>query len=351
MMQPMRWIVLSLLIACGADKGPPTTPPSKPAGSDVATPAPKPERAPSKVLTETFASAALGVDKVVKVYLPAGYDPADARRYPVFYYLNGLGGDETNWLVMGKLDQAADKLALEAIVVMPDGDNNFYIDSALDTKFDTCLESGEGLPDPRQNKKTTCVKSSKYETYVIKDLLEWVDKTYKTIPTRDARAIAGVSMGGFGALHLSMRHPDLFSAVASHSGLITPLYKGPYPYEKGKVEIHPSLASLASTFKVIGKLGEWVLAVFGTNIDTWRAYDPTFLAQKLKPGTLAIYLDCGTEDEFLFNHSVQYLHDLLLDRGIKHEYFLGPGHHTFDFWRDRVPLSLAYLRDHVAKAQ
>ncbi len=343
----MRSLVVLALFACGKDT-PPPKPPVTPEAPPAVAVSPR-EKSPSKVSTESFRSAALGVDKDVMIYLPAGYDPADARRYPVFYFLNGLGGDETNWTQMADLDKVADMLGLEAIVVMPDGDNNFYVDSAMDTKFDACLKDGEGLFISTQPRKKTCVKASRYETYITKDLIGWVDGKYKTIPTREARAIAGLSMGGYGALVLSMRHPELFAAAASHSGLITPLYKGPWPYEKGKVELHTSIASLTSVYKNLSSLGPWVLAVFGGDFETWRAYDPTVLAQKLAPGSLHLYIDCGTEDEFLFHHSTQYLHDVLLDRGIKHEYYLGPGHHSFEFWKARLPHSLGFLRDKLAK--
>lgn len=341
----MKYLLL-LLIACSDPPAPVAPMPPEP----VASHHPKPERAPSTVVTARFHAAALGVDKDVRVYLPAGYDPADARRYPVFYYLHGLGGDEGNWTDGAKLDRAADAIGLEAIVVMPDGDNNMYIDSAMDTKYDACLKDGEGMFLPKQNRTKTCVKASKYETYMTRDLIEWVDRTYKTIATREARGIAGLSMGGFGALVLSMRHPDLFGAAASHSGLITPLYKGPYPYEKGKGELHTSYASVATTYKILGNLGSWVNSVFGSDFAVWQAYNPIALAAKLTPGSLALYLDCGTEDEFLFNNSVSFLHDVLDERGIKHEFWLGPGHHSFDLWRVRVTNSLSYLRDHLAKA-
>lgn len=343
----MRCLLFLVLVACSNNS---TTSPVAPTKADPVPAVAKAERAKSQIVSERFHSKALGVDKDVRVYLPAGYDPADARRYPVFYYLHGLGGDEANWLDGAKLDRAADALALEAIVVMPDGDNNFYIDSALDTKYDACLKDGEGMFLAKQPRHKTCVKASKYETYMTRDLIDWVDRTYKTIATRDARGIAGISMGGFGALVLSMRHPDLYAAAASHSGLITPLYKGPYPYEKGKGELHTSYASVATTYKMLGDLGTWVNGVFGADFVTWQTYNPIALAQKLTPGSLALYLDCGTEDEFLFHNSVSYLHDVLLERGVQHEFFLGPGRHSFDFWRVRVTNSLTYLRDHLAKA-
>lgn len=344
----MKTLFLALaLIACGKD-APAPKPTARPETAVTTTSVAK-ERSRSQTLTETFHSKALGVDKDYMIYLPAGYDPGDARRYPVLYYMNGLGGDETNWVEGMALDKAADALGLEAIVVMPDGDNNFYIDSKLDTKFDGCINNGDGMFNPKQSRKKTCVKASLYESYITKDLVGHIDAKYKTIPTREARGIAGLSMGGYGALILSMRNPQLFAAAASHSGLITPLYKGPYPYEKGKVELHTSVASLEAVYKHLGNLGPWVMGVFGSDFALWRAHDPTVLLQKLAPGTLHLYIDCGTEDEFLFHHSTQYIHDLLLEKGIKHEYFLGPGHHSFDFWKERLPHSLTFMRDRLAK--
>ncbi len=311
-------------------------------------PAATPGAIKSKVVTEKFHSDALGVDKDVRVYLPAGYDPAGTKRYPVFYYLNGLTGDETNWVDLAKLDVAADAMKLGAIVVMPDGDNNFYIDSAMQTDYEGCMKDGAGMFIPTQPRAKTCVKKSSYESYITKDLIGWVDRTYKTIASREGRAIAGLSMGGYGALMLSLRHTDLFAAAASHSGVDALLYKEPHPYEKGKVALYKGVDDWGAA---VGKFGDWIRGIYGKDIETWRAHDPAALIDKLKPGALALYLDCGTEDEFALHDGMQYLHDLLLERNIPHEYFLGPGHHNFSFWTDRVPKSLAFLAKSVAPAR
>src|SRR5205085_1985144 len=106
---------------------------------------------------ERFHSAALGVDKDYVVYLPADYDTKPAVRWPVFYYLHGLSGNETNWVEMGHLDQAADRLALGAIVVMPDGDDGFYTDSVTPVDYDACMRDGTGLFMPAfQKRDKTC---------------------------------------------------------------------------------------------------------------------------------------------------------------------------------------------------
>jgi S-formylglutathione hydrolase FrmB len=345
---PMKQLVCVVAIAaCGA---PAAAPPAVPAPA-VAAPGPA-VTGPGRVVTEHFHSDALGVDKTVLVYLPAGYDPAAAKRYPVLYYLHGLGGDETNFIEGAHLDRAADALHLQAIVVMPDGDNGFYVDSAMAIDYDACMKTGAHMFMPGQPRPQTCVRASKYETYLTKDVVGWVDRTYKTIATRAGRGIAGVSMGGYGALVLGLRHGDMFAAIASHSGAAL-RYMGPFPYEKGKVLLNEDPKSWAAGLRLLGlgTLGDWVLAVFGEDIANWRALDPAELAKKLTPGQVKLYFDCGTEDEFQFQHGLAYLHDILLERGIAHEYYVGPGRHAFVFWAERVPKSLAFFAAAVAPAR
>ena len=110
------------------------------------------------VTRRTFHSAALGVDKTYVVYLPAGYAEA-ATRYPVFYYLNGLTGSERDWTHGGHIDDAADTLGLQAILVMPDGDDSFYANAATPIDYDACMKDGTGLFLPRmQRHDTQCVR-------------------------------------------------------------------------------------------------------------------------------------------------------------------------------------------------
>jgi S-formylglutathione hydrolase FrmB len=335
---PRLGLVLAL-VACGSTSGPAPLPAPAPAAT--------PPAATGQVVKQRFHSDALGVDKAVVVYLPAGYDAAGSKHWPVLYYLHGLAGDETNWVEHGKLDRAADELGLDAIVVMPDGDNGFYTDSDAKLDYDACVKDGTGLLIPTQPKLKTCVRSARYETYVTRDLIAWVDGEYRTIATRAGRGIAGLSMGGFGALKLALRHPDLFGAVASHSGIDALLYIAPDPYDKASVKLldDPKLWG-----RGLAELGAWVRGIFGDDIATWRANDPATLVEHLAPGTLAIYLDAGTEDDFRLHLGMQYLHDRLLERKIAHEYYLGPGHHNFELWAARVPKSLAFLRAHVEAA-
>jgi len=324
---------------------------SKSSAPEAPKPAPAPEgpASMSRVVTEHFHSDALGVDKDVVVYLPKGYDSAPARHWPVFYYLHGLGGNETNWTRNGRLDAAADGLGLAAIVVMPDGDDGFYVDSPSKIDYDACMKDGTGLFVPaRERKDTTCVRARNYETYIAKDLVGWTDAHYHTIASRDGRAIAGLSMGGFGAMAVGLRHPDEFAAAASHSGAIALLYKGPRPFAPGKAEL---ITDLASFGKATGPIGEWIGLMFGPDLAAWHAHDVVDLATALPSGKLALYFDCGTEDDFNLQDNVQYVHEALTAKHIEHEYFLGPGKHNFEFWTARVPKSLAFLAAHTAKPQ
>ena len=332
-----RLVVFAILVACQGSK------PAPSAGSAVAPVTPEP---PSHAQTVTFHSDALGVDKSFVLYLPTSYASSPNKRYPVFYYLNGLGGDETNWTKLGQLDRAADALALDAIVVMPDGDDSFYIDSAEPIDYDACRKDGTGLFNPMESRAHTCVKARKYETYITSDLVAYVDGHYRTIASRDGRAIAGLSMGGYGALMLAARHPDLYAATASHSGVDSLFYEGPHPYDAAHAKIGSDVATWGSGVEPIGG---WVRGLFGPDKANWDAHDPVTLLTKLGPGKLAIYLDCGTEDDFGLDAAAAYLHDRLTANHIEHEFFLGKGRHSFAFWAPRVPESLKFLRDHTTK--
>jgi S-formylglutathione hydrolase FrmB len=94
-----------------------------------------------------------------------------------------------------------------------------------------------------------------------------------------------------------------------------------------------------------------VRGIFGSDIQNWRAHDPVSLVQAMPKDQLALYVDCGTEDEFALENQAQYLHDVLLDRGIEHVYYLGPGKHDMQFWSVRVADSLAFFQSKLAPAQ
>ncbi len=333
--------LVGLALACSADPAPVR---AGGAATSAAAGAANPARR-GRLAEATFRSAALGVDKRYRIYLPAGYDDDPARRWPVLYYLHGLGGDEDDWVDGGHLDQVADQVGLAAIVVMPDGDDSFYADAVSPAAdYAACRREGAGLLSRRGGRAHQCVRQRAYERYLVDDLLGHVDATYRTLAARTGRAIAGLSMGGLGAWMLALRHPDRFAGAASHSGLLALLYQGPHPYQPGAA----SLATDVSRWGVaLGELGAWVRGIFGPDHARWLAHDPASLIAQVQPGQLALYLDCGTEDLFRFDAHAAYVHDLLTARGVAHTFFLGPGRHDFRFWHDRLDDSLRFLADAV----
>lgn len=331
-------LLFLVLAACGSSSPATTatTPPSTP-------PAPVTEN--GKVVDVSFQSDALGVFKKMKVYLPGGYDDAGTTRYPVLYYLHGLGGDQNTWQDGGDLAGVADSLHLAAIIVMPDGDTSFYADSATHADLDTCL-AGQNVFLDREQPADYCVVSANYEKYMVEDVVGYVDAHYHTIADRTGRGLAGMSMGGYGALMLGMRHHDVWSAAASHSGVDSLLYAGPFPYAKGKAQLTDDVAHWGATVEPIGGL---VRGIFGSDLANWKAHDPSVLATSLKPGDLALYLDVGTEDDFHLENQAQYLDEVLTAHGLAHAWYIGPGRHDFGFWKDREDDSLSWLVAQLAK--
>jgi len=333
-----RLALLVALAACSRSAVPPA--PDKPAP-------PPPPAAPvagakGKLVTRQVPSASLGVTKDVVVYEPAGYDADPNRRWPVYYFLHGLGLDETSWTKSGQLHEVADKLGVQAIIVMPDADDSFYVNAVTPVSYDACMKNGEGLFFPVQPLSSKCVKTPAYESWITKDLVAWTDATYRTIASKQGRAIVGLSMGGFGALQLAMRHKDLYAAAGSHSGVDALLYKGPFPYAPGKVELFTQVAEPEDM------IVKWLVRLFGKDIANWRAHDPASLVAELSPGELALYLDCGTEDIFKLDNGARYLHDLLEARKIPHTFYIGPGKHDFSFWTPRLPETFKFLAANVS---
>jgi S-formylglutathione hydrolase FrmB len=333
MLRSVATLVAMWLFACG------TTPTASTAitSKNISSP---------RVVTRTFASTSLGVSKSYVVYVPIGYSEQPQRRWPVVYFLHGMTQDENAWSRAGNLAQTADDMRFPAIIVMPDGDNSFYSNSATAINYQACMATGKGMLDPRSARASTCVRKPDYEDYIVKDLIADVEQSFRVDANRQARAIAGLSMGGFGAMMLAMRHSDQFSAAASHSGVLTLLFAGPYPYRRNEVRLVDDVASWGDE---IGIFGTWFRNVFGTERNNWLAHDPSQLAKSLQPGQLQLYVDCGTEDEFGLYNGASYIHDILSERGIVHTFFLGPGGHNFEFWKRRLVASLQFFASHFAR--
>lgn len=288
-------------------------------------------------------SAALGVVKRFRVYLPAGYEKT-SRRYPVVYLLHGWGATEDSWIGSGlDLPAFADRLALQAIVVMPDGDRSFFANSVSHADYDKCLRDESPSRNKAEPRETFCVRAPRYEDYFVSDLVSHIDKTLRTIAKREARALAGESGGGLAAMHLAMRHKALFSIAAAHSAPLALLYEGPHPYERAKVR-------LRETFDSYPRGLSEPVEIFGTDLYRWRAHDPSSLADNLGDGELAIYFDCGDQDEIGFHDHALYFRDKLAARGVRHTFASVPGRHDDSLWKRRLPFSLKFVIDQFKSA-
>ena len=139
----------------------------------------------SRVVADSLWSQVLGIKKQFVVYLPPSYDASADRRFPVAYYLHGLGGDEWNWVRTGRIDRTLDSLIArglpEMIVVMPDGDDSWYTTwNNLGNNAD-CRRS---TPRGSESVDAFCVPWPKYDDYITRDLVARVDSAYRTIPSR-----------------------------------------------------------------------------------------------------------------------------------------------------------------------
>ena len=149
----------------------------------------------------TFPSKALQGDMTFSLYLPDAYAQEPARKFPVLYLLHGYGGNDREWIELGLVNAALDRMIASGeippvIAVMPYGARSWYVDSAA-------------LGGPGD-----------YESAIAIDLIDYIDHNYRTEPRRDARAIAGLSMGGYGAVRMAFFYPESFTAVVTLSGAL-----------------------------------------------------------------------------------------------------------------------------------
>ena len=258
--------------------------------------------AEAEVRTSSFESASLGRQVSYVVDLPPGYGES-SEPYDVVYALHGLFEGEGFWERRGMarvMRQAReDGQAPECLVVAVDGGNSFFLNGPL----------------------------GRYEDLVTKDLITHVEATYKVRPGPRHRALLGVSMGGYAALRIAFTHPGLFAAVATHSAML--------------LEAKPSAAGGARRGHMRAFHG-----AFGDPIDSdlWNRNDPLTLAREVDPGALpALYLDCGENDRYGLSRGHRALARALDERGAKHQLWLPPGDHGYDFVRSRLPESLRFI--------
>lgn len=229
------------------------------------------------------------------VILPKHYDSFPDKRFPVVYLLNGYDGDHLQWPSTGRyLHRYA--TAYEMIFVCPDGRDSWYWDSPIIPKM-------------------------QMESFIIKELVPYIDANYRTIADKTHRAISGLSMGGHGAMYLSMRHPDIFGSAGSMSG-------GLYAPQK----------KWANSWKMRKILGE-----YATNPTRWKEYAAITQIARIKPGDLNLIIDCGIDDFFAGINDD--FHKALIAAKIPHDYIVRPGRHSHDYWRNSIRYHILFFHN------
>ena len=249
---------------------------------------------PGRVETVAFKSAILGESLPYHVILPVDYATSPAKRYPVLYLLHGLSDHASTWIERTNLVEHAAPYAL--ILATPEGGNGWYTDSAS-------------------------AASERYESYLMEEVIPDVQRRYRTVEEGYARGIAGQSMGGYGALKLALKHPEEFAFAASMSGALNAARYG--DADTGGWEL----------------ISQSIRHAFGAPDSPTRAANDVFaLVRAMKkgphPGLPYLYLDCGSEDALLGQSRA--FSELLLEKGIAHEYHQVPGVHNWDLWDRRI---------------
>jgi S-formylglutathione hydrolase FrmB len=263
-------------------------------------------RAAGRAECRTVLSKILGRPVAYCVILPPSYDSDAKQRYPILYFLHGLGENEQLLLNSGGMNMVDDlweqKKLGEFVIVAPAAGRSFYINS--------------------RNEKV------RYEDFFVREFIPAIESRYRLRTPREARGISGVSMGGYGALHIALAHPELFGSVSAHSAALIQI---------------PARANVSAN--QAEALGRIVGPAFGEPFDRvyWERESPfTLVREKPRPVGLKIYFDCGTEDDLGFNMGAKAFHDLLEARGIPHEFHLYPGGHDASYVAEHLPESLNF---------
>jgi len=247
---------------------------------------------PVDVSEAKLVSKLMGRSMPYRIILPKNYNSSKQKRYPVIYLLHGLFGSNTNWTTLTKLPSYAQEH--EFIIVNPEGENGWYTDSASKP-------------------------ADRFESYIIKELIPEIDAKYRTIAARNGRVIAGLSMGGYGALKFGVKYPEMFSLAGSFSGALG-------------AATYTSIPALDAILKSIGE------AYGPMGSETRKLNDLFALVRDASPEKIKtlpfIYLDCGTED-FLFQNNREFV-ELLREKKIPHEYRERPGGHAWPYWDGQV---------------
>ena len=225
----------------------------------------------------------------ITVYTPPGYDPKRAEPYPLLIQLHGGGGSNKAMNRMAELleDGIAKGLVPPMVSVMPSAGRGFYMD----------YKDG----------------SQKWERFVVGDLLSHMRQSTNVVKGREGTLVTGISMGGMGALRMAFKHPEVFQAVAAMEPGIEPVLKF------RDIQLRDRFWRSDALFQEI----------YGAPVDEayWAANNPATIAANAPERLvgLGIYLEAGDQDMFFLHHGTEYLHRILFDAGLSHEYRLVRG--------------------------
>ena len=220
------------------------------------------------------------------------------NRFPVIYLLHGYDGNYSNWIIYApELKVYAD--IYQIIIICPDGAaSSWYFDSPVDITY-------------------------RYETHIAKEVVNYVDRNFRTIANKKHRAITGLSMGGHGALFIGLRHAAVFGAAGSMSGGV-------------------DLKESKNRFDISKRIGDPVL-----HAAAWHNLTVINLIEKYANTKLKIIFDCGNKDIFIDGN--RRLHQKMLRLKIPHDYRERPGMHNWDYWRGSIGNQLLYFSNFFKK--
>lgn len=233
--------------------------------------------------------------------LPPSYDAMPGKRFPVLYFLHGLGGDQSFLASSGASgaieDAWAQKRLGEFVIITPQGENSFYINS----------RDGHIL----------------YEDFFIREFVPQMERRFRLTGGRAGRAIGGISMGGYGALRFAFKYPQMFTSVAVHM---------------------PALMEQLPRGSASAGLAAFLGTAFGSPLNErfWKENTPFVFARASNLQGLKIYFDCGEQDNYGFDAGTRQLDKLLTERHVAHEAHIYPGMHDWQYVAQHLDDSMLF---------